>query len=63
MSMPWRRQKSTAISASSSKLVRLPAASFCAIDSSFERLRRRLQADKGGLDRARLRKQFQRRRR
>ena len=35
MSMPWRIEKSTAMSDSNSKLVRLPAASFCAIDSSF----------------------------
>ncbi len=31
------------------------------IDSSLERIRRRCQADEGGLDRARLRKQLQRR--
>ena len=35
MSMPWRTLKSTAMSASSSKLVSAPAASFCEIDSSF----------------------------
>ncbi len=33
--MPWRTQKSTAISESNSKLVSVPAASFCEIDNSF----------------------------
>ena len=33
--MPWRTLKSTAMSDNNSKLVRLPAASFCEIASSF----------------------------
>ena len=37
-------------------------ASFCEIDSSFSAASRRLQADEGGLHRARLRKQLQHRR-
>ena len=35
MSMPCRTLKSTAMSDSNSKLVSVPAASFCEIDNSF----------------------------
>ena len=58
MSMPWRTLKSTASSDSSSKLVRLPAASFCEISSSFSASAGDFEADESGFDRARLRKQF-----
>ena len=62
MSMPWRTLKSTAMSASSSKLVSAARGLVLRDRQQLQRVVRRFQADEGGLHRARLRKQFQRRR-
>ena len=61
--MPWRTQKSTAISDKQLETGQRARGLVLRDRQQLQRRCRRLEADEGGLDRARLRKQFQRRRR